>query len=116
MRIINQTRQTILAGTATVADTAFSRLKGLLGRESIGADEALIITQCRSIHMFFMKFAIDVIFVDRKHKVIGLVENIRPFQMSPYFWRTSYVIELPPEKIRKTGTRTGDVLVLDSSS
>src|SRR3989338_6279649 len=63
MRIINKTKNTVIAEQAAMADTVLSLLKGLLGRDSINPGEALIITQCRSIHMFFMKFGIDVIFV-----------------------------------------------------
>ena len=113
MRIINQTKQTMIALRAQKADTVLSRLKGLLGRESIGDDEGLIITQCRSIHMFFMRFAIDVIFVDRAHKIIGVVRKIKPFQMSPYFFRSAYVIELPPGKIDQTRTELGDVVSIE---
>lgn len=110
MKIFNRTKKAFLAETAEKADTAFSRIKGLLGRKEISSGYALIITHCRSIHMFFMRFAIDAVFVDRKDQVIGLVENIQPFQMSPYFFRSSYVIELPPGLIRKTGTQKGDQL------
>jgi uncharacterized protein len=108
MKIINKTKNTVIAEKAMLADTALSRLKGLLGRSSIGASEALIITQCRSIHMFFMKFAIDVIFVDRKNRVVGIVERIKPFGLSPYFWRATAAIELPEGVIALTKTQKGD--------
>ena len=110
MRIINKSREKVIAENAVIADTAFSRLKGLLGRDSIGDDEGMVITCCRSIHMFFMKFAIDVVFVDKSDKVVGLVERIKPFRMSPYFWRSSYVIELPCGTIERTETKTGDLI------
>ncbi len=112
MQIFNETKQTSLAEQAFLADTAFSRLKGLLGRDNIGSQEALVITQCRSIHMFFMRFAIDVVFIDRKNIVIGVVENIRPFQMSPYFFRASAAVELPVGKIQASRTKKGDLLKL----
>ncbi|MCB9771506.1 MAG: DUF192 domain-containing protein [Candidatus Omnitrophica bacterium] len=104
MQILNQTRNTILAQKAVLADTAGSRLVGLLKHDSLSDKEGMIITQCRSIHMFFMKFPIDVIFVDRKKVVVGLVRNIKPFRMSPYFWRASCAIELPSGSIDKTKT------------
>ena len=91
-----------------MADTAVSRLVGLLNRPSLAAGEGLVITQCRSIHMFFMRFSIDVIFVDRKDRVVGLVKNIAPFRLSPYFWNASYVIELPPGTIAASQTALGD--------
>src|SRR3989338_5126053 len=92
MRIINKTKNTVIAPKAQLADTAFSRLKGLLGRDGLCPGEALIITQCRSIHMFFMRFAIDVVFVDKKNRVVGTVKRIKPFLMSPYFWRATAAI------------------------
>ena len=110
MKIINKTQGTVLAENAKKADTVFSRLKGLLGRHSIDSEEALIITHCRSIHMVFMKFPIDVVFVDRNDKVIGLVENIKPFQMSPYFFCSSAAIELPAGKIKKSCSQKGDAV------
>lgn len=91
-----------------------SRLKGLLGRDAIGPQEAMVITQCRSIHMFFMKFSIDVIFVDRKRRVVGLVKRIKPFLMSPYFWRATAAIELPEGMIDGTQTHVGDEVEIQS--
>ena len=111
MRIINQTKKQIISENARLADTALSRVIGLLNRGSLSAGEGLVITQCRSIHMFFMKFSIDVIFVDRKNAVIGLVKRIQPFCMSPYFWRASCAIELPAGAIDATQTVIGDTVV-----
>ena len=110
---MNQTQQTVLAGNASWADTVFSRLKGLLGRQSIGPDEALVITHCRSIHMFFMRFAIDVVFVDKKNIVVGCVRDMQPFQMSPYFIRSFAAIELPAGKIAASRTQTGDTICFE---
>ena len=113
MRIINQTKNTTIAQKAEIADTAISRLVGLLNRSSLDADEALVITQCRSIHMFFMSFPIDAVFVNKKNIVVGLVENIKPFRMSPYFFSSSYVIELPAGTIEATQTQRGDVVGME---
>lgn len=115
MRIINQTQNTIVAKRAALADTMLSRLVGLLNRRSLDADEGLVITQCRSIHMFFMKFAIDVIFVDRKGIVVGLVPAIKPFGMSPYFWRADRAIEVPVGTISVSQTQAGDKIVFEEA-
>ncbi len=112
MKILNITQQTVLADAAQMADTALSRLKGLIGRVSISPGEAMVITHCRSIHMVFMRFAIDAVFVDRKNRVVGLVRHIKPFQISAYFWRSSYVIELPVGSIDRTCTSLGDTISL----
>jgi len=98
----------VIAQKGRMADTFFSRMVGLLNRTSLLKDEALIITRCQSIHMFFMRFAIDAIFVDKKHCVVGLVKGIRPFYLSPIFFRSSYVIETPEGRIVQTETSLGD--------
>lgn len=113
MKIVNQTKAAVLARKARKADTAFSRLKGLLGRREIDPDEALIITHCRSVHMFFMRFAIDVVFIDRNNVVVGVAKNIKPFQMSPYFFRSAAAIELPVGKIEMSHTEKGDVIAVE---
>ena len=93
-----------------MADTFRARMKGLLGRKEIFADEALVITNCRSIHMFFMRFAFDAIFVDAQGRVVGLAESIKPFRLSPIFFRSRYVIELKAGTIAVTKTSLGDQL------
>ena len=87
MRIINHTQNTVLADRVVLADTFLSRLRGLLGRTSLPDGEAMIITRCNSIHMFFMRFPIDVVFIDKKDIVVGLLENFPPNLISPLFWR-----------------------------
>lgn len=98
----------VIAQNACLADAFWTRMKGLLGREEIPAGEALVITKCRSIHMFFMRFAIDAIFVDNQHRVVGLIEGIKPFRLSPIFFRSSYVIELRAGTVAATKTSVGD--------
>lgn len=113
-RLTNQTRQILLADRALLADTAWSRMRGLLGRDTLVPGEALVITGCQSIHMVFMKFAIDVVFVDRKGVVVGLVQNISPFSLSPIFWRADRAIELPAGVIASSGTSLSDQIIFSS--
>lgn len=110
MRIINHTQNSLIADQVRIADNFLSRLVGLLDRKEIQAGEALIITNCQQIHMFFMKFSIDVIFIDQRNIVVGLVENIAPFAMSPIFFQAHRSIELPPGAIAQTRTSLGDAI------
>ncbi|MFP4473626.1 MAG: DUF192 domain-containing protein [Candidatus Omnitrophota bacterium] len=110
MKIYNRTRQTVLADRGRLADTPLSRLKGLLGRDHLDSDEGLVITQCRSIHMLFMRFAIDVVFIDGEGKVIGLVKDIKPYRISGYYWRAWAAVELPAGTIQQTSTQKGDLI------
>ena len=108
--ISNLTRGSILATQVTIAKTPQERMKGLLGRGDFPSGEALVITGCQSIHMFFMKFPIDVIFCDSHNKIVGLCENIKPFALSPIFFKASYAIELPAGAISLSNTQVGDFL------
>ncbi|MDE1921250.1 MAG: DUF192 domain-containing protein [Candidatus Omnitrophica bacterium] len=106
--ICNATRDTVIASSVETARNFWQRSKGLLGRTQLPLNHALVIPHCESIHMFFMKFPIDVIFCDRKDKVVGLCEGIKPFRLSPVFFRASYAIELPAGTIIASQTRIGD--------
>ena len=110
--ILNKTRQTTLATHRVMADKVFKRMAGLIGRAELAKGEAMVITHCRSIHMFFMRFPIDVVFCDKTHTVVGYCKNIKPYQVSPIFFKASYAIELPTGTITSTHTRIGDVIDL----
>ncbi len=85
-------------------------MQGLLGRDSLPAQEALVITRCNSIHMFFMKFPLDVIFINKQGKVVGLCPRIAPFHLSPIFFSAQDAVELPAGSIDQSQTQLGDFL------
>jgi len=116
MKIINTSRNAVIAEGAAVADTWKARTKGLLGRTQLNPGEALLITHCQSIHMMFMKFSIDAIFIDSRNRVVGLVKNIQPFRLSPLFWKASSVIECAPGTIEATRTQMEDQLELSNNN
>lgn len=115
MRITNLTKQTLIAAHANLADTFLTRMVGLLKHERLTVSEGLIITHCQQIHMFFMKFAIDVIFIDKNNVVVGLVENILPNKMSPMFFKANRAIELPVGTIVQSQTEVGNILDITHS-
>lgn len=110
MRIINSSKQSVLAEDGKIADTFFSRMKGLLGKDDFLSGEGLIITRCQSIHMVFMAFAIDAIFINKDKEVVGLVRNIKPYAFSRIYMKASCVIELPVGTIDSTRTEIRDVI------
>ena len=113
MKITNATKNTILAENARVAATFLGRAMGLLGRSSLSKGEALVLNDCRAVHMFFMKFSIDVIFLDQFNRVYGVIENLRPFQVSPIFLLAKRAIELPSGSIKESSTGIGDLIRMD---
>ncbi len=111
-QILNQTKNTSLADNGLLANTFWTRMKGLLGRKKLFKDEALIITKCNSIHMFFMEFSIDVIFLNKENYVVGIVNDIKPNRLSAIYWKANYAIELPVGVISSSKTSVGDHIVI----
>ena len=113
MRIENGTRGTVLADEAWAARSYWSRLVGLLFRSSLEPGEALVIDPCTSVHTAFMRFTIDVVYVDRERRVVKLAPELKPYRMSAILRGGRSVIELPSGTIRETGTAVGDQLLFD---
>ncbi len=116
MKIINETKKIVLAENANLADTPFKRIKGLLGRKSLGKGEALIIKPCNSIHTFFMSFPIDVIFVDKKDKIVKTIFGLQPFRLGPIILKSAYVIELSAGIISPESAAVADTILFGDGS
>ncbi len=114
MKVINLSKNTILADEAKMADTFFSRLVGLLNRNSLEKSEALILTPSNCIHSFFMRFTIDVIFLDKAGKVIDALPSFKPFRLSPIYFNSRTIIELPEDTLELFQTQPGDIIQLTS--
>jgi uncharacterized membrane protein (UPF0127 family) len=89
------------------------RTVGLLGRGELPAGEGLWIERSPSIHMFFMRFAIDAVFVDGAGRVVRVVENLRPWGVVAWVRGARDCVELPAGSVQPTGTQVGDVLTLE---
>lgn len=95
-----------------MALTLDQRIRGLLGRNGLGPNEALILKPCSSIHTFFMRFPIDVLFVDREMQVVKAIHDLAPNRLTPLILSSHMAIELPSGKIKQTNTDTGDRIEL----
>lgn len=92
------------------ADTMWTRMRGLLGRGGLAPSEGLWIEPCSSIHMFFMRFPIDAVFIDRHHQVVRVHEDLRPWRMARGGKFAHSVLELPQGKAAFYNIRVGDRL------
>jgi hypothetical protein len=108
----NQTRQTVLASHADVADTSEKRRVGLLKHTSLAPGEGLWIAPCESVHTFFMKFPIDLVYLDKRLRVRKVRHVVRPWRLSACLTAHS-VLELPAGSVAETGTVAGDELTMD---
>jgi uncharacterized membrane protein (UPF0127 family) len=109
-RIANQTRATILASQAELADSFLKRGLGLMGRRSLPEGGGLILFPNNNIHMFFMRFPIDVVFVDRDHRIVGLRHSFKPWRPFAGALAARYTIELPAGVLATSKTEVGDLL------
>jgi hypothetical protein len=104
-----RTRRVVAAQLLTAFDSA-SRRQGLLGRDSLPADSALIVAPSSAVHTFFMRFAIDVAFVRRDGRVIKVRSTVRPGRLTASL-RAFAVVELPAGSLARSNTMRGDTLI-----
>ena len=110
--IRNQTRRTLLATRAEMADTSAKRRVGLLQHKSLASGEGLWIVPCESVHTFFMKFPIDLVYLDKRLRVRKVRPGVPPWRLSACLTAHS-VLELPAGAAAETGTAVGDELAID---
>jgi uncharacterized protein len=106
----NQTRQRFLATELVVAQTHWTRLRGLLGESpnDFRNGRGLWIRPCRGVHTLAMSFPIDVVYLDRSGTVVHLEPDLRPWRFAPVRLQAASVLELPSHMIAETETALGD--------
>lgn len=113
MIVANRTRQTTLADRAVAARSFYQRLRGLMGKPSLPLGEGLLLFGDNSIHTFFMRFPIDVLYLDGELRVVRLQESMPPWKIGPLVRGCRCIVELPPGVIRDTRTSVGDSITLE---
>lgn len=112
-RVTNTTRNTLLGDRVALADGFLTRLKGLMGVTHLPLGEGLHIVPCTSIHTFFMRIPIDVLFLDRELNVVDVRSAMPAWRMSRYYPSARSVLELPAGTAEAAQTRPGDRLAFD---
>jgi hypothetical protein len=108
----NRTRQAHLATALSIANTHWARFRGLLGlgNHDFRNGSGLWIVPCHGIHTLGMGFPIDVLYLDRGLKVVGVRSNVRPWRFTPVLRRAASVLELPCGTAAGTNTAVGDTI------
>ncbi len=109
--------QALIAEKCSVADSYFVRLRGLIGKSGLDEGSGMFFPSCKSIHMWFMRFSIDVVFLRFKKENIWTVssvfENVRPWKIHPLVdWHASGVLELPAGNSEKCQISVGDEICI----
>jgi uncharacterized protein len=113
MAVIRKEDGTVVCARCVIADSAWLRTKGLLGRSSLADDEGILLQPGSSIHMFFMRFSIDAVFLDRDLNVLRVAADLRPWRMASKRGAKA-VLELPAGRCAGVGVEVGDRLLLDA--
>jgi uncharacterized membrane protein (UPF0127 family) len=108
----NRTRREYLATELFIANTHWSRLRGLMASApgSFHAGQGLWIVPCRGVHTMAMRFPIDVIYLNKQNQVVHLAEDLRPWRFAPLRIAAASVLELPIHTIDRTQTVIGDMI------
>ncbi|HXY48069.1 MAG TPA: DUF192 domain-containing protein [Terriglobales bacterium] len=107
---LNRTRQAYLATRLELADSHWSRLRGLIGREAgaFAQGQGLWLVPCRGVHTLGMRFPIDVVYLTGEGRVLHLESGLRPWRFAPVRRQAATVLELPGNTLLATGTALGD--------
>jgi len=113
VKLVNRTLDRVVCQRIELARTIWSRTRGLLGRPPLARGEGLIIEPCQSVHMFFMRHAIDVVFLDLDYRVVALRPDLRPWRVTRYFRDAYAALELPAGAVAQAGLELGHHLALE---
>jgi len=110
--VYNKTRECFLSLGVTVANTTWSRLRGLIGRFNLRSDEGIWIVPSSGVHTLGVMVPLDLIYLDSSHRVIHLVEHFPTFRIAPIRADADTVLELPTHTIYPSQTQVGDRLLI----
>lgn len=119
MRLVNRTNGRVIADRVDRADSFWKRFRGLMFRGKFSAGDALLFELSRpkryGIHMFFVRFPIDLLYLDSEFTVVELRPRLKPWRTYRPKVKARYLVELPAGAISRTGTKKGDKLKLENT-
>jgi len=110
VKIFNQTQKQFLTEKTEIADSFFTRVRGLIGHTPLNPGEGMIIRPCNGVHCMFMSFPIDVIFVNKQWQVVHIEDSMSPWKIGGLISGAAFVIETAAGHARATKTGVGDQL------
>lgn len=111
LEMVERTSGRTLLDNVRVADTFFTRLFGLMLHDELGPDEGMLFPRCSSIHMFFMSFSIDAVFLNTEKEVVKVVSSLKPWRIS-WCRAASSVLEGPANWAAENGVEMGMQVML----
>lgn len=113
VKVRNTSRAVYLAEDAGLATGLLTRGVGLMFRRTLPEGSGLVLIPEGQIHMFFMRFPLDIVHADAKGTILRIVHGIKPWRLGPMVRKCRMVIELPAGTATRTGTQVGDVIAIE---
>ena len=110
LEVVNTGRNYELGSRVALADGWLMRLRGLLGRPEPKPGEGLLLSPCQSVHMYGMRYPLDVAFLDTDGVVVAAYRSLQPGSRSKWHRTAVHALELPAGTLEGSGTAVGDVL------
>jgi uncharacterized membrane protein (UPF0127 family) len=110
VRVVNESKQSVLGARIRMADSLGARLRGFLFRARPVMGEGLLLAPCKGVHMFGMRFPLDVLIIDHAGRIMATHAALAPGRRTPVYRGAHYALELPAGAIGATDTAVGDRL------
>ena len=104
----------VIAVKIIKADSFLSKLFGLIIRKKLKRREGFLIENCSSIHTFWMRYNIDIVFLDKKNRVLAIYYSVKPFRATSFIKNAFFVLELKSGTIEKTSLKPGDLISFEA--
>ena len=108
-------RARVVCASCSIADTLWTRMRGLMGRRELEPGEGLLLRPSGSVHTCFMRFAIDIVFLDRELRVLAVSPAVRPWRLRLQRGARA-VLELPAGEAERVGIAVGEELTVEGSA
>ena len=109
LKVVNK-RSRIFVGKVRVANNFMTRLKGLLGSKTLSSFQGLLIKPCKQVHTIGMRYSISIWYIDKKLEIVKIIDDLEPYNISPYVQNSHLIIEFPSKWAEVTGSKEGDLL------
>lgn len=100
----------IVSSNVLMASTMYTRIVGLMFRKTpIDNSDGLLLMPCNSIHTCFMRYSLDIVFLNKKNEVVKIIRNLKPWRMTSIYFKANKTLELPAGKLPQE-IKEGDIL------
>jgi uncharacterized membrane protein (UPF0127 family) len=103
----------LLFDSVKTADNFFIKAFGLIFRKEPKPGEGLLFYKCNSIQTLWMRFAVDVIFLDKNNKILALFTGLAPFRITPFIKGADKALELRKSSIKNLGLKLGEIFLFE---